>query len=133
MENNIYMHDFDCFYFIKNIIQSKINEEQKHLKKLEVCKTHPELFRTYSLDEIMHIHEEQSDFISIAHKQCSIWRTQSLLAGQLDKIKGLEELIKKLETAIYHILFIIEYIQRNKNIMANDEMAEVLDEIIVDS
>jgi hypothetical protein len=87
------------------------------LKKLEIYKTHPELFSTYSLDEITHIHEEQSDFITIAHKQCSIWRAQSLLAGQIEKINGLEEIIKKLETAIYHILFIIEYIQRNKNFL----------------
>ena len=133
MNNNIYMHDFDCFYFFKNVIQSKLNEAQKHLKKLEIYKTHPELFSTYSLDEITHIHEEQSDFITIAHKQCSIWRAQSLLAGQIEKINGLEEIIKKLETAIYHILFIIEYIQRNKNALENEEIKETENDLVLDA
>lgn len=127
------MHDFDCFYFFKNVIQSKLAEAQRHLKKLEVYKAHPELFSTYSLDEMMNIHEEESDFITIAYKQCSIWRAQSLLSGQLDKINGLEEIIKKLETTIYHILFIIEHIQRNKNTLKNAEIEGVATDFVLNS
>ncbi|MES2608214.1 MAG: hypothetical protein V4544_05760 [Pseudomonadota bacterium] len=126
MENNIYMHDFDCFYVFKNVIQSKLKEAQQHLKKLEIYKTHPELFSTHLLNEILYIHEEQSDFITIAYKQCNVWRTQSLLLNQIEKINGLEEIIKKLETTIYHILFIIEHIQRNKDTLPHDKMEEIL-------
>lgn len=125
------MHDFDCFHFFKNVIQSKLNEAQKHLKKLEICKAHPELFNTYSLDEMINIHEEQSDFIAIAYKQCTVWRAQSLLSGQLDKINSLEEIIKKLETTIYHILFIIEHIQRNKSALANGNSNETENDLII--
>lgn len=133
MENKIYMHDFDCFYFFKNIIQSKLNEAQKHLKSLEISKTGLEIFNEHSLNEIKYIHEEQSDFIAIAQKQCNVWRAQSLLAAQLDKINSLEEIIKKLEVTIYHILFIIEHIQRNKNTLENNEIKGIMGEIAINN
>ena len=126
MEKNIYMQEFDCFNFFKNIIQSKYSEAQRHLKKLELAKTHAQFFSMGSLDEIKNIHEEQSDFISIAYKQCKIWRGQSLLSGQFGKINNLEEVIKKLETTIYHILFIIEQTQRKKNAPNNEESTDDL-------
>ncbi len=125
------MHDFDCFYFFKNVIQSKLTEAQNHLKKLEAYRMHPKLFNTYSLDEMINIHEEQSDFITIAYKQCTVWRSQPLLSGQLEKINNLEEIIKKLETTIYRILFIIEHIQRNKNALESDKANETKNDLAI--
>lgn len=118
------MQEFDCFNFFKNIIQSKFSEAQRHLKKLELAKTQAQFFSAGLLDEMKNIHEEQSDFISIAYKQCRVWRGQSLLSGQFGKINSLEEIIKKLETTIYHILFIIEQAKRKKDALNSIEVIE---------
>ena len=128
MEHNIYMHDFDCFPFMSNIVQSKLTEALQHLRRLEVCKSHPELFSTYRLDEITNIHEEQSDFITVVYKQCAVWRSQTAHVGQLNKIKSLEDLTKRLETTTYHILFLIEHIQKWKNRSLNEESVDTLSE-----
>ena len=38
MEKPIYMHDVDCLPFFRNVVQSKLIEAQKHLKKVELYK-----------------------------------------------------------------------------------------------
>jgi 1-aminocyclopropane-1-carboxylate deaminase/D-cysteine desulfhydrase-like pyridoxal-dependent ACC family enzyme len=114
MTKNIFIQDFDCFPFFQNVVQSKLTEAQQHLKKIEVYKSNPEVSNLYMIDEYARIHEEQNDFITLVYNQCHTWLDQSLLQGQFDKIKQLEMITRKLETIIYHILFIIEQIQRSK-------------------
>jgi hypothetical protein len=125
MTRNLYMHDFECFHFFQNVINSKLSEAQKHLKKLEIYKTHLDLFNTHKLNEIAYIHEEQNDFITIVYQQCATWRAQSLSVGQLEKVKDLEEMTRKLESTTYHVLFIVEYIQKSKERMLNNDNQEV--------
>ena len=42
-QQSIYMHDFDSFAFLQNVVQTKLSEAQLHLKKLEFYKAHPDL------------------------------------------------------------------------------------------
>jgi hypothetical protein len=123
MTKKIYIQDFDCFPFFQNVVQSKLAEAQLHLKKIEAYKADPEIFNSYTIGEFARIHEDQNDFIALVYKQCNTWLEQSLLHGQFDKIKQLEMITRKLETTVYHILFIIEQIQRKKTIN-NDDVAE---------
>jgi len=131
MKNNTYIHDFECFPFYQNVIQSKLNEAQEHLKRVEMYKLYPELFSPYKVDDIIHIYEEQSDFMAIVQKQCCVWREHGLNVGQLSKIKMLEEMTKKLEAITYHILYIVENIQRTRHSPTYDEMHDGSGESIV--
>ena len=131
MKNNTCIHDFECFPFYQNVIQSKLNEAQDHLKKVEMYKVRPELFSTYKVDDIIYIYEEQSDFMAIVQKQCRVWREHGLNVAQLSKIKMLEEITKKLETITYHILYIVENIQRTRHSPTYDEMHDGSGESIV--
>jgi hypothetical protein len=124
MKNNTYIHDFECFPFYQNVIQSKLGEAQEHLKRVEMYKLYPELFTPYKLDEIISIYEEQSDFMAIVQKQCCVWREHGLNVGQLSKISVLEGMTKKLEAMTYHILYIVENIQRTRHASPCDELHE---------
>ena len=114
MKHNTYIQDFDCFPFFQNIVQSKLSEAQQHLRKIEAYRANPEIFNLYVVDEFARIHEDQNDFIAYVYKQCAIWLEQSLLQGQIVRIKHLEKMTRKLETVVYHILFVIEQLQRKK-------------------
>ena len=130
MKNNDYIPDFECFPFYQNVIQTKLNEAHEHLKKVEMYKIYPELFSMYKVDDITYIYEEQSDFMAIVQKQCRVWREHGLNVGQLSKIKTLEEMIKKLEAMTYHILYIVENIQRSRHSPTCDEIHDGSDESI---
>ncbi len=128
MEQKSYIHDFDCFTFYYNVIQSKLTEAQQHLKKLELYKSTIESFSLYRLNDMSDMYEEQNDFITIVHKQCAAWRTQQLSLTQQNKINELGKMTQHLENTIYHILFLIEQIQKQKERLLHEhDMAEILD------
>ena len=112
MQHAIPMHDFECFTFFQNVIQSKLKEAQQHLQKLEMYKISPDLFNAHRLDEMIHIHEEDNDFIAIVYTQCRMWRTGSLNINQLANVLDLEKMTNRLESTIYHVLFVIEQFQK---------------------
>ena len=118
------MHDFECFTFFQNIIQSKLTEAQQHLQKLEMYKIYPDLFNAHRLDEMIHIHEEDNDFIAIVYTQCRTWRTGSLNINQLANVLALEKMTNKLESTIYHVLFVIEHLQKRNDKEMNYEQNE---------
>ena len=111
----MYMHDVDCLPFFRNVVQSKLLEAQQHLKKVELYKRDLELMSPYFLDSIIHIYDEQSEFISIAQAQCRVWRQQGLGVGQINKVTDLEKMIQHLESTTCHIMYIVEHIQRAQN------------------
>ena len=69
--------------------------------------------------------------MAIVQKQCCVWREHGLNVGQLSKIKMLEEMTKKLEAITYHILYIVENIQRARHSPTYDEMHDGSGESIV--
>lgn len=121
MEPNTLLHDFDCLPFFLNIIQSKLNEANQHLKKLELYKSFPDHFQVYTLNAIIDVHEEQSDFINVVYKQCHEWRKHTDRKGIRDQIERLETLTKKLETTVYHILYLAEQIKIVHGLNADNE------------
>ena len=81
---------------------------------------YPDLFSLYTLNDIIEIHEEHSDFIGIVYKQCHAWREQTLIQHQRDQVQYLEKITKRLETTIYHITYVAEQIQKSQNISINE-------------
>ncbi len=124
MEHNTMMHDFDCFPFFKNVIQNKLNEAHQHLKKLELYKYYPELFNVYTLNDIIDVHEEQNDFINIVYKQCHAWREHARSTVQHSQVNTLEEMTRKLETTVYHILYMVEQIKKIQGMPIDEENEE---------
>ena len=120
MKHNLYMHDLDCLPFFKNVVQSKQMEAQQHLKKVELYKRDTEQMSPYFLDDIIHIYDEQSEFISIAQTQCRVWREHGLSAGQISAVTDLEKMIQHLESTTYHIMYIVEHIQRTQNLLPDE-------------
>ena len=114
MEKNPYVHDFDSLSFFHNVIQSKLGEAQNDLRKLELYKSAPELFTLYALNDIADTHEEQSDFITIVSTQCAVWRKQQLTSTQLTQLNTLDKMTQRLENTVYHILFLVEQLQKKK-------------------
>jgi hypothetical protein len=125
MEHKTIVHDFDCFSFFQNVIQNKLSEANQHLKKLELYKQYPELFHIYTLNDIIDVHEEQNDFINIVYQQCHAWREHACSTVQHSQVNTLEEMTRKLETAVYHILYVVEQIKKIQGIAIGDENEEV--------
>lgn len=121
MEQTPYVPDFDSFSFFYNVIQSKLGEAQHDLKKLELYKSAPNLFTLYALNDIADTHEEQNDFITIVSRQCAVWREQQLTSKQFTQLNTLEKMTQRLENTVYHILFLIEQMQKKKASPVNDE------------
>ena len=126
MEKPIYMHEVDCLPFFRNVVQSKLIEAEKHLKKVELYKRDLDQVSPFFLEEIIHIYDEQSEFIAIAQTQCRIWCQHGLSGGQTNKVKDLEKMIQQLESTTYHIMYIVEHIQRAQNLLPEegDEQSE---------
>ena len=121
-QQSIYMHDFDSFAFLQNVVQTKLSEAQLHLKKLEFYKSHPDLLNSYTLDDIIGIHEEHTEFMTRVYNQCRFWHEQHHLSQYSKKIMHLETLTRTLESTTYHILYCIDQIQ--KRALADSKMGE---------
>ncbi len=121
MKNTPYVHDFDNFSFFYNVIQSKLGEAQNDLIKLERYKSTPDVFTLYTLGDIAEIHEEQSDFITIVYTQCAEWRKQKKSLTQLTKLNVLDKMTQRLENTVYHILFLVEQLQKMKDPLVGEE------------
>ena len=126
MKHNTILHDFDCFPFFQNVIHNKLIEANQHLKKIEAYKHYPDLFHVYTLNEIIDVHEEQNEFINIVYKQCHAWREQTHHNTIRDKIEALERMTKKLETTVYHILYVAEQIRKRQETPVEQEQTEAM-------
>ncbi len=109
------INDIDCLPFFQNVVKSKINQAQQHFNTLSSYKLFSIVPLDYKINDLTRIHEEQSDFITIVYKQCNAWRMGRLETKQSDKINCLEEMTRRLENLIYHILFMIEQINQNRH------------------
>ena len=115
MTHPLCVQDFDCFPFFQNVVRSKLIEAQHHLKRCELYRLQPEIIHSYQLNDIIITHEDTHEFLTTVYQQCSLWRKQSTLAGQTNKIKHLEDTAKKLETTVDHVFYVVENIQSEKN------------------
>ena len=121
MKQTTYVHDFDNFSFFYNIIQSKLFEAEKDLKKLELYKKTPDFLALYTLNDIADTYEEQSDFITIVYAQCAVWRERNLTLTQISKLNGLDKMTQRLENTVYHVLFLVEQLQKMKATPVGEE------------
>ncbi len=124
MTSNAYLQDVTCLPFFNNIVKIKLMEAQQHRLKLNTYQSRPGLFSTHLLDEIVAIHEEQSEFIGSVYQQCAVWRAHAPLIKQDEYIKDLEKLTQKLEGTIDHVLFNVKRIQRMENPTRTSEGAK---------
>jgi hypothetical protein len=115
MTHPLCVQDFDCFTFFQNVVKSKLIEAQHHLKRCELYRFQPEIINSYQLNDIIIAHEDTHEFLKTGHQQCAVWRNQSTLTGQINKIKHLEDTAKKLEMTVDHIFYVVENIQNEKN------------------
>ena len=133
MEYNTLINDFGCLSFFKNVIQNKLKEADQHLHKLEMYKLYPDLFSLYTLNDIIEIHEEHSDFIGIVYQQCRAWREQALDLQQHEQVNQLEKITKRLETTIYHITYVAEQIKKSQEISMREEGEDGCTEVNYDA
>jgi len=130
MTHHLCVQDFDCFPFFQNVLRSKLLEAQQHLKRCELYRIQPEVIHSYQLNDIIIAHEDTHEFLATLYQQCSLWRKQSTLMGQISKIKHLEDTAKKLETTIDHIFYVVENIQSEKNRTLSSESGEKVSESV---
>jgi hypothetical protein len=115
MNTTIQYHDFKNISLFHNVIQSKLFEARQHLKSLELYKEQPCLLGPYTLNSIANAHEDQEDFIRTVSKNVKGWKESPLTPTQKKQLSALEENTKYLESTVYHILYLLEHLNKKRN------------------